>query len=150
MVDTNTAVRAPEASNPHAACKAVVETLARIGDKWTVMVVGALSKGPVRYNEIGRRVEGISQRMLTLTLKGLEQDGLVTRTIYPTIPPRVDYELTELGRSLFVPLHALYKWSRENRPAMLAARETFRRMGQHGSPRTRLTSDAARAIPPRH
>ena len=74
MVDTNTAVRASEASIPHEACKAeVVETLALIGDKWTVMVVGALSKGPIRYNEIRRRVEGISQRMLTLTLKGLEQ-----------------------------------------------------------------------------
>jgi DNA-binding HxlR family transcriptional regulator len=86
MVDTNTAVRASEALNPHAACKAeVVETLALIGDKWTVMVVGALSKGPIRYNEIRRRVEGISQRMLTLTLKGLEQDGIVTRTMYPTI-----------------------------------------------------------------
>ena len=139
MVDTNTAVRAPEASNPHEACNAVVETLARIGDKWTVMVVGALSKGPIRYNEIGRRVEGISQRMLTLTLKGLEQDGLVTRTMYPTIPPRVDYELTELGRKLIVPLKALAEWARENRPAMLAAREAFRRRGQHGSPRTRFT-----------
>jgi DNA-binding HxlR family transcriptional regulator len=137
MVDTNTAVRAPEASR--AACKAEVETLARIGDKWTVMVVGALSKGPIRYNEIRRRVEGISQRMLTLTLKGLEQDGLVTRTMYPTIPPRVDYELTELGRKLIVPLKALSKWARENRPAMLAAREAFQRRGQHGSPRTRFT-----------
>jgi DNA-binding HxlR family transcriptional regulator len=77
--------------------------------------------------------------MLTLTLKGLEQDGLVTRTMYPTIPPRVDYELTELGRKLIVPLHALYVWARENRPAMLAAREAFRRRGQHGSPRTRFT-----------
>ena len=138
MVDTNTAVRAPEASNPHEACNAVVETLARIGDKWTVMVVGALSKGPIRYNEIGRRVEGISQRMLTLTLKGLEQDGLVTRTMYPTIPPRVDYELTELGRKLIVPLKALAKWARENRPAMLAAREAFQTRGQDGSPRTRF------------
>jgi DNA-binding HxlR family transcriptional regulator len=138
MVATNTAVRAPAASNSHAACKAVVETLARIGDKWTVMVVGALSKGPIRYNEIRRRVEGISQRMLTLTLKGLEQDGLVTRTMYPTIPPRVDYELTELGRKLIVPLQALSEWARENRPAMLAAREAFRRRGQHGSPRLRF------------
>jgi DNA-binding HxlR family transcriptional regulator len=138
MVDTNTAVRAPEASNPHEACNAVVETLARIGDKWTVMVVGALSKGPIRYNEIRRRVEGISQRMLTLTLKGLEQDGLVTRTMYPTIPPRVDYELTELGRKLIVPLRALAKWARQNRPAMLAAREAFRTRGQDGSPRTRF------------
>jgi DNA-binding HxlR family transcriptional regulator len=130
MVATNSAVRVTEASNSHAACKAEVETLARIGDKWTVMVVGALSKGSIRYNEIGRRVEGISQRMLTLTLKGLEQDGLVTRTMYPTIPPRVDYELTELGRKLIVPLRALSKWARENRPAMLAAREAFRRRGQ--------------------
>ena len=139
MVDTNTAVRAPEASNPHEACNAVVETLARIGDKWTVMVVAALSKGPIRYNEIGRRVEGISQRMLTLALKGLEQDGLVTRTMDPTIPPRVDYELTKLGRKLIVPLKALAEWARENRPAMLAAREAFQRRGQHGSPRTRFT-----------
>jgi DNA-binding HxlR family transcriptional regulator len=129
MVATNTAVRAPEALNPHAACTAEVETLARIGDKWTVMVVGALSKGPIRYNEIHRRVERISQRMLTLTLKDLEQDGLVTRTMYPTIPPRVDYELTELGRSLIVPLKALAEWARENRPAMLVAREAFRTRG---------------------
>ena len=140
MVDTNTAVRASAALNPHAACRAeVVETLALIGDKWTVMVVGALSKGPIRYNEIRRRVEGISQRMLTLTLKGLEQDGLVTRTMFPTIPPRVDYELTELGRKLIVPLKALSKWARENRPAMLAAREAFQRRAQNGSPRTRFT-----------
>src|SRR6202140_3261722 len=132
MVDTNTAVRAPEASNPHEACRAQVGTPARIGDKWTVMVVGALSKGPIRYNEIRRRVEGISQRMLTLTLKGLEQDGLVTRTMYPTIPPRVDYELAQLGRKLIVPLKALAKWARENRPAMLAAREAFQRRRQYG------------------
>jgi len=139
MVDTNTAVRAPEASDPHEACKAAVDTLARISDKWTVTVVGALSAGPIRYNEIRRRVEGISQRMLTLTLKDLEQDGLVTRTMYPTIPPRVDYELTELGRKLIVPLKALSKWARENRPAMLAAREAFQRREQHGSPRTRFS-----------
>ena len=138
MVDTNTAVRAPEASNPHEACKAAVDTLARISDKWTVTVVGALSEGPIRYSEIRHRIEGISQRMLTLTLKGLEQDGLVTRTMYPTIPPRVDYELTELGRKLIVPLRALAEWARENRPAMLAAREAFQRRGQDGSPRARF------------
>jgi DNA-binding HxlR family transcriptional regulator len=77
--------------------------------------------------------------MLTLTLKGLEQDGLVTRTMYPTIPPRVDYELTELGRKLIVPLRALAEWARENRPAMLAAREAFQRRGPRGSPRTRFS-----------
>src|SRR5258706_4393560 len=139
MVDTNTSVRASGALNPHEACKAEVEAVAGIGDKWTVMVVGALSQGPIRYNEIRRRVEGISQRMLTLTLKGLEQDGLATRTMYPTIPPRVDYELTELGRKLIVPLKALAKWARENRPAMLAAREAFRKKEQHASPRTGFT-----------
>jgi DNA-binding HxlR family transcriptional regulator len=145
MVDTNTAVRALEASRSDERCndenrKAVVEALARIGDKWTVMVVGALSQGPIRYNEIRRRVEGISQRMLTLTLKGLEQDGLATRTMYPTIPPRVDYELTELGRKLIVPLKALHEWALENRPAMLAAREAFRRGQQDGLPRASFTA----------
>jgi DNA-binding HxlR family transcriptional regulator len=145
VVDTNIAVRALEASHSDEGCndenrKAVVETLARIGDKWTVMVVGALSQGPIRYNEVRRRVEGISQRMLTLTLKGLEQDGLATRTMYPTIPPRVDYELTELGRKLIVPLKALHDWALENRPAMLAAREAFRRGHQHGSPRASFTA----------
>jgi DNA-binding HxlR family transcriptional regulator len=138
MVDTNSTVRAPEAASSTEPCRAQVETLSRIGDKWTVMVVGALSTGPLRYNEIGRRVEGISQRMLTLTLKGLEEDGLVTRTMYPTIPPRVDYELTELGRKLIVPLRALADWARENRPAILAAREAFRRRGLRGSTRTRF------------
>jgi DNA-binding HxlR family transcriptional regulator len=145
MADTNTAVRAREASHSDAGCndenrKAIIETLARIGDKWTVMVVVTLSQGPIRYNEIHRRVEGISQRMLTLTLKGLEQDGLATRTMYPTIPPRVDYELTELGRKLIVPLKAIHDWAVENRPAMLAAREAFRKAQQHGSPRASFTA----------
>jgi DNA-binding HxlR family transcriptional regulator len=119
--DTNSSVRACEVGHK----RAVTETLARIGDKWTVMVVGALHEGPMRYNQIRRAVEGISQRMLTLTLKGLEEDGLVNRTMYPTIPPRVDYELTELGRKLIVPLQSLYEWAVEHRPAMLAAREKF-------------------------
>jgi len=106
-------------------CQAVTETLDRIGDKWTVLVVGALDQGPLRYNEIRRTIDGISQRMLTLTLKGLERDGLVTRTMYPTIPPRVDYELTELGRKLMVPLRSLYEWAVKHRAAMLAARRKF-------------------------
>jgi DNA-binding HxlR family transcriptional regulator len=121
--DTNTAVRV--ADHGHTACRASIETLARIGDKWTVLVVGALARGPIRYNQVRRVVEGISQRMLTLTLKGLEQDGLVSRTVYPTIPPRVDYELTDLGRTLIVPLKAVHAWTVEHQPAMLAAREKF-------------------------
>jgi len=140
LSDTNIPVRAIEASDSHEGCREVVPTLARIGDKWTVMVVGALSNGPMRYNQIARQVEGISQRMLTLTLKGLEQDGLVSRTMYPTIPPRVDYELTELGRSLIVPLQSLHSWAVEHRPAMLAAREAFaKREQQTGSRQARFT-----------
>jgi DNA-binding HxlR family transcriptional regulator len=127
-------------SHSHGDCKAVIETLARIGDKWTVLVVGALSQGPMRYNQIHRLVAGISQRMLTLTLKGLEQDGLISRTMYPTIPPRVDYELTELGRKLFVPLRALHAWAVENRPAMLEAREKFQKGRPQGSPQASFTA----------
>jgi DNA-binding HxlR family transcriptional regulator len=106
----------------HTGCRAVADTLSRIGDKWTVMVVGSLSEGPLRYNELNRAIDGISQRMLTLTLKGLEQDGLVTRTLYPTIPPRVEYELTDMGRTLTAPLQVLYQWAQANLPKMAEAR----------------------------
>src|SRR5215213_7202417 len=88
-------------------CRAVSEVLARVGDKWTVLVVSELGRGPKRFNEIRRALGSISQRMLTLTLRGLERDGLVTRTVFPTIPPRVDYELTRLGRSLLEPVSGL-------------------------------------------
>ena len=81
-------------------CRGVASILARVGDKWSVFVIMLLGGGPRRFNEIKRMVGGISQRMLTLTLRGLERDGLVTRTVFPTIPPRVDYELTDLGRGL--------------------------------------------------
>jgi DNA-binding HxlR family transcriptional regulator len=126
MVDTNTAVRDAGGMPGHEGCKEIADTLARIGDKWTVLVVGVLSQGgTMRYNEILRRLEGISQRMLTLTLKGLEEDGLVRRTMYPTIPPRVEYELTDLGQTLIAPLSALGDWAVRNRPAMLEARKTY-------------------------
>ena len=133
MSDTNTFVPVIEESHSHEKCRKVNDILACIGDKWTVMVVGALSDGPARYNEIRRSVDGISQRMLTLTLKGLEHDGLVSRTMYPTIPPRVDYELTELGAKLIVPLEVLYDWAIEHRPAILAAREAFARKEQRAA-----------------
>lgn len=106
-------------------CLAVREVLARVGDKWTVLVISLLGPGPLRFNEIRRRVEGISQRMLTLTLRALERDGMVTRTVYPTIPPRVDYALTDIGRSLLVPVRALEGWAKENRLAIDAARRAF-------------------------
>lgn len=106
-------------------CDAISETLARIGDKWTVLVVELLADGPMRFNELRRTVGGISQRMLTLTLRGLERDGLVTRTVFPTIPPRVDYQLTKLGRTLREPVIAIADWARKNRPAIVEARKMF-------------------------
>ncbi|MGP0089287.1 MAG: winged helix-turn-helix transcriptional regulator [Xanthobacteraceae bacterium] len=106
-------------------CRAVSEILARVGDKWTVLVVGVLGDGPKRFNEIRRALGSISQRMLTLTLRGLERDGLVTRTVFPTIPPRVDYELTKLGRSLLEPVSGLGLWARQNRTAIQNARQRF-------------------------
>ena len=101
------------------------EVLARVGDKWTVLVVATLGDGPKRFNELRRALGSISQRMLTLTLRALERDGLVTRTLFPTIPPRVDYELTRLGHSLLEPVSSLSLWARQNRSAIEVARRQF-------------------------
>jgi len=106
-------------------CRVVADVVARIGDKWTVYVVRLLSDGTMRFNEIKRAIPAISQRMLTLTLRGLERDGLVARTVYPTIPPRVDYELTELGRTLIATLSALGDWALSNRAKVEKARTAF-------------------------
>jgi DNA-binding HxlR family transcriptional regulator len=106
-------------------CRATREILERIGDKWTLYVVGALHGGPRRFNELRRDVDGVSQRMLTLTLRGLERDGLVTRTVFPSIPPRVDYELTELGRTLLEPVAVLINWVDRSRSAIEDARARF-------------------------
>jgi DNA-binding HxlR family transcriptional regulator len=108
-----------------ATCLAVRDVLNRVGDKWSVLVVVLLGDGPKRFSELRRSIEGISQRMLTLTLRGLERDGLVTRTIFPTIPPRVDYELTAMGRTLLEPISALAEWSEENRSAIQEARNRY-------------------------
>ena len=105
--------------------RALADILTRIGDKWTVVVVGVLAHGPMRYSQIFKLVEGVSQRMLTLTLKSLERDGLVTRTVYPTNPPRVAYELTERGKTLIVPLHLLWTWAQANRTAIEGTRRDF-------------------------
>jgi DNA-binding HxlR family transcriptional regulator len=107
-------------------CVAVNEAMALIRDKWTVLVVGALGKNKsLRYSELQRAVVGISQRMLTLTLKTLEENGLVKRTMFPTVPPRVDYEFTPVGRTLVGPLKALLDWSMENRTAMAESRRAY-------------------------
>jgi DNA-binding HxlR family transcriptional regulator len=106
-------------------CRAVSEILQRVGDKWTVLVVGKLGDGPMRFNELRQAVGGISQKMLTTTLRGLQRDGFITRTVFPTIPPRVDYELTELGRELLVPVNALGDWARKNTARVNEARARF-------------------------
>ena len=106
-------------------CVAVSDVLARVGDKWSVLVVTRLGQGPMRFNELRRTIDGISQRMLTLTLRGLERDGLITRTVFPTIPPRVDYALTPLGRDLLNPVSALGAWAVRNQPKIARARERF-------------------------
>ena len=98
----------------------------RVGDKWTVLVVGYLSEHPVvRFNALMRAIPGVSHRMLTLTLRGLERDGLVKRTRYATVPPRVDYELTGLGRSLTKPLSLLAKWASAQRAEIEAAQRHY-------------------------
>ena len=106
-------------------CPAVREVLHRVGDKWSVQIVALLGDGPLRFSELKRSIEGISQRMLTLTLRGLERDGLVTRTVFPEIPPRVDYELTRLGNTLLDPISALAEWAAEYRTSIQEAREKF-------------------------
>jgi DNA-binding HxlR family transcriptional regulator len=115
----------PRNSHLPADCRAISDVLARIGDKWSVLVVTRLGAAPVRFNELRRSIGGISQRMLTLTLRGLERDGLITRTVFPTVPPRVEYALTSLGRDLLEPVSALGTWALQNQAKIARARERF-------------------------
>jgi len=109
----------------HGECEKVAPLLQRVGDKWSVLIVMVLALQPRRFNELKRMIDGISQRMLTLSLRSLERDGLVTRTVFPTIPPRVEYELTDLGRSLCVPVTALGDWARNNLREIEEARRAY-------------------------
>src|ERR1700749_3030508 len=106
-------------------CRAVASVLARVGDKWSMFVIMMLGEKPRRFNELKRMIGGISQRMLTLTGPGLKRDGLITRTVFPTIPPRVDYELTDLGRGLCKPVAALGAWAHSHQSEIKSAREKF-------------------------
>lgn len=106
-------------------CQTVTEVLNRIGDKWSMQVVMNLGAGSLRFNELRRAIAGISQRMLTRTLRGLERDGLVSRKVTPSIPPRVDYALTELGQSLQGPVNVLGAWAVGNREKIAASRVRF-------------------------
>jgi DNA-binding HxlR family transcriptional regulator len=101
------------------------DVLSRVGDKWSVLVIALLDDGAKRFSELRREIPGISQRMLTLTLRGLERDGLLTRTVTPTIPPRVDYELTHLGKTLLEPVIGLATWAEKNRVRIQEARNRF-------------------------
>ncbi|WP_075657433.1 helix-turn-helix domain-containing protein [Pseudochrobactrum sp. B5] len=114
-------------ADDHETCKALGQILDRIGDKWTIMVVGVLSSGPVRFNAMMKTIGGVSHRMLTLTLRSLERDGLVSRTAYPTIPPKVEYELTEAGRSLIEPLGVLSAWAVAYQPVIEQSRVEYDR-----------------------
>ena len=117
---------APQAAGHSiAACGIVAPVLARIGDKWSMLIVMLLGDGPQRFNELRRNVDGISQRMLSLTLRRLQRDGLVSRTVTPLVPPRVDYALTDLGRSLRTSVAALGRWAQENHAAMTEAQRRF-------------------------
>ena len=106
-------------------CRALASILARVADKWTVLIVVLLGDGPKRFNEMKRMVGGISQRMLTFTLRGLERDGLVTRTVFLTNPPRVDYELTKLGGTLWEAVEPLGTWARAHLSEILNSRQHF-------------------------
>lgn len=108
-------------------CRPISELLARVGDKWSVLVVSLLGNGPLRFSALRKLIFGISQKMLTATLRSLERDGFVTRTVYPTKPPSVEYELTDLGRDLLVPVGALADWARANQNRVDAARRRFDR-----------------------
>jgi len=114
-------------------CRTISTLLSRIGDKWTVLVVQTLAEGPKRFNELRREIPSVSQRMLTLTLRNLERDGLVSRSVTPSIPPRVDYELTELGQSLQKPICGLANWATENVEAIHEAQARFDAERDEGS-----------------
>jgi DNA-binding HxlR family transcriptional regulator len=116
----------PVVHDPGTTCTAMSDILNRIGDKWSVMIVANLGNAPtMRFSELRRAVDGISQRMLTLTLRNLERDGLVHRTIYAQVPPRVEYKLTALGETLLEPIYALWDWAGAHGEDVAQARERY-------------------------
>lgn len=125
MVTTLVEVSTPLSGNPYQQGCPTRRILDRIGDRWTVLVVGALGDDTVRFSELKRRVEGISQKMLTQTLREMERDGLVIRTVFAQVPVRVDYRLTEAGLSLRAPLKALEDWSIEFLGTVLTAQQSY-------------------------
>ncbi|QDP19883.1 winged helix-turn-helix transcriptional regulator [Sphingomonas xanthus] len=115
-------------TEPHevgSTCRRVTPVLNRVGDKWSMQIVMQLAHGPRRFSELKRALDGVSQRMLTLSLRALERDGLISRAVTPTIPPRVDYELTELGLSLREPVKALGDWANAHIDCIRAAQQQY-------------------------
>src|ERR1700693_1787741 len=112
-------------SGQNSECVVVREILDRVGDKWSVLVIALLGERGQRFSELRRAIEGISQRMLTLTLRQLERDGLVSRTVHATVPPRVDYALTPLGESVVEPLTAFMRWAQEHGTDVAEARRRY-------------------------
>jgi DNA-binding HxlR family transcriptional regulator len=111
--------------DPYKAGCATRRILDRVGDRWTVLIVGVLGEGDARFSELRRRIEGVSQKMLTQTLRGLERDGLVRRTVHPEVPVRVEYALTDAGRTLLEPLRALQQWAIEHLPDISASQTAY-------------------------
>src|ERR1700709_1920422 len=125
------------AADPYSADCPSRQVLDRIGDKWTVLIVIALADGPQRYSELAGRIQRVSQKMLTQTLRGLERDGMLTRTVHASVPPRVDYELTPLGRSLLDPITALEHWATNHMSEGVRARNRHdTRAARTGATRT--------------
>jgi len=122
MVDSRTCSR--HQSDPEVR-DAISDVLARIGDKWSLLIVATLGEGPLRFNELRRQVTDISQKMLSSTVKVLERDGLVSRTVIASVPPQVEYALTDLGRELLQPVSALAEWTAANTPRIIAARTEY-------------------------
>lgn len=122
MVDSRTCTRTDD--DPQV-CGAISDMLARIGDKWSLLIVSTLGERPMRFNELHRAIDDISQKMLSSTLKVLERDGLVDRTVTPSAPPQVEYRLSDLGRGLQRPVTALAEWTAANTPGILEARQRY-------------------------
>jgi len=110
---------------PRETCRLLGDILGHVSDKWSVLIIVLLREGSMRYSELEREIGTVSKKMLTSTLRNLERDGFLTRTVTPTIPPRVDYALTDLGREVMDPLDVLARWAFDNRERIVAARDVF-------------------------
>ncbi|TYK64646.1 winged helix-turn-helix transcriptional regulator [Colwellia echini] len=138
MKPSNTEVTKQITDVEHGDCLEINKILARIGEKWTILIILLLAYEPKRFNEIKKAINGISQRMLTVSLKSLERDGLLKRTVYEIMPPHVEYELTPLGQSLTQPINELVSWTRGHLSELKTARDNYdeQQLAKEGSGKT--------------